>query len=191
MTRALTEKLDPEAPILEAVRAGDQGAYDEFVRRQAKWVRGVIYGVLGDPDRVDDVSQQVWSSVWTQICTLKEPHRWRSWLYRLARNAAMDAGRESTRRRKLARALKEQMSRAGSRTGCSPAHRMLDDEQRQALIGALRELPALYREPFVLRHLEGWSYRQIAEVFDMPLDTVETRLVRARRQLREALRDRI
>jgi RNA polymerase sigma-70 factor (ECF subfamily) len=65
------------------------------------------------------------------------------------------------------------------------------DEQRRQLTAAIRSLPALYREPFVLRHLEGWTYQEIAEVFDMPVDTVETRLVRARRHLREALHGKI
>jgi RNA polymerase sigma-70 factor (ECF subfamily) len=48
-------------------------------------------------------------------------------------------------------------------------------------------MPAIYREPFVLRHLEDWSYRQIAETLDLPVDTVGTRLVRARRMLQETL----
>jgi RNA polymerase sigma-70 factor (ECF subfamily) len=60
-------------------------------------------------------------------------------------------------------------------------------EVSEVVLEAIRALPALYREPFVLRHLQGWSYRQIAETMGLPVDTVETRLVRARRLLREAL----
>jgi RNA polymerase sigma-70 factor (ECF subfamily) len=55
------------------------------------------------------------------------------------------------------------------------------------VIEAIKALPALYREPFVLRHVQDWSYRQIAETMGIPVDTVETRLVRARRHLRAAL----
>ena len=189
MTRALTENLDPELPVVEAILVGDIGAYEEFVRRQGKWVRGVIYGVLGDVERVDDVSQQVWTAVWQQATTLKKPERWRSWLYCLARNAAMDAGREITRRRKLNRQVREQSRRP--KTADPSHHSAMSQEQRRIVGEAIRALPALYREPFVLRHLQGWSYREIADVFDMPVDTVETRLVRARRYLREALRGRV
>ena len=189
MTRALAENLDPELPVVEAILVGDAGAFEEFVHRQGKWVRGVIYGVLGEVERVDDVSQQVWTAVWQQAGTLKQPERWRSWLYRLARNAAMDAGREITRRRKLQRQAREQFSRSDT---ADPSHRSaMSQEQRRVLMEAIRALPALYREPFVLRHLQAWSYREIAELLDMPVDTVETRLVRARRHLREALRGRI
>ncbi len=189
MTRALTENLDLELPVLEAILAGDREAFEEFARRQSKWVRGVIYGVLGDRDRLEDVNQQVWTGVWQQIGTLKDPRRWRSWLYRLARNAAMDAGREITRRRRFNRALVEHV-RTGV-TGQEPPDAGMGSEQREALLNALRGLPALYREPFVLRHLEDWSYQEIAEVLGLPIDTVETRLVRARRHLREALDGRL
>jgi RNA polymerase sigma-70 factor, ECF subfamily len=49
----------------------------------------------------------------------------------------------------------------------------------------------LYREPFVLRHMNGWNYQQIAEAMEMPVDSIETRLVRARRLLRDALKDKL
>ena len=52
-------------------------------------------------------------------------------------------------------------------------------------------LPAIYREPFVLRHLEDWSYAEIGEVLGLSVDTVETRLVRARRLLREMLQGKV
>jgi RNA polymerase sigma-70 factor (ECF subfamily) len=61
------------------------------------------------------------------------------------------------------------------------------NERHEAVLDAVASLPALYREPFVLKHLEGWSYRQIGEALGLPTDTVETRLVRARRRLRQKL----
>jgi RNA polymerase sigma-70 factor (ECF subfamily) len=60
-------------------------------------------------------------------------------------------------------------------------------EQHDAVLAAIEDLPELYREPFVLKHVEGWSYAEIADVLGLPPDTVETRLVRARRLLREKL----
>jgi RNA polymerase sigma-70 factor (ECF subfamily) len=65
------------------------------------------------------------------------------------------------------------------------------DEQHGEVLNAVRALPALYREPFVLRHLNNWTYQEIADVMGMPVDSVETRLVRARRLLREALKDKL
>jgi RNA polymerase sigma-70 factor (ECF subfamily) len=61
-------------------------------------------------------------------------------------------------------------------------------EEHRTVLAAIEALPALYREPFVLRHVSGLSYKEIAEVMAMPVDSIETRLVRARRLLREALK---
>lgn len=188
MTVALTDEFDPELPVIKAARGGDRHAFEELLRRQGRWVRGVIFGILGDQDRVDDVSQQVWTAVWQRIADLQDASRWRPWLYRLARNAAIDAGRDITRRRKQAKILLEI---APVRSDSGHQSTAVDAELHGEVLKAIQALPTLYREPFVLRHLNGWSYRQIGDVMDMPVDTVETRLVRARRMLREALKDKI
>ena len=63
--------------------------------------------------------------------------------------------------------------------------------QRETMLKAIGKLPEIYREPFVLKHLDGWSYAQIAEAMGLPVDTVETRLVRARRLLRQELAGKV
>jgi RNA polymerase sigma-70 factor (ECF subfamily) len=73
----------------------------------------------------------------------------------------------------------------------SPDRNVVGREQHQEVLAAVQALPALYREPFVLRHVAGWSYKEIAGVMGMPVDSVETRLVRARRFLRESLKDKV
>ncbi len=182
--------VDPEHRVIEAIRRGDRYAFTELTQRHSSWVRGVIFGVLGDRDRLDDVAQQVWIRVWEQIGRLRDPRQWRTWLYRMARNAAVDAGREHTRRRRLAREVREQRV-AGPTTESAAWRTIAQREQRTVVLDAIGSLPELYREPFVLRHLEGWNYQRIAEVMGMPVDTVETRLVRARRLLRAQLKDKV
>lgn len=67
----------------------------------------------------------------------------------------------------------------------------MGNETHRTLLGAIEALPAIYREPFALRHLEDWSYARIGEALGLPVETVETRLVRARRLLRESLKGKI
>ncbi len=195
MPMARHEPCDAEEPVVEAIRGGDRYAFAEFVRRHNGWVRGAIYGVLGERDRVDDVAQQVWTAVWQRIEELRDARRWRPWLYRLARNAAIDAGRDVSRRRDGMQRLR---SESGEPRGSSspqppsaktPDRELAGREQHEEVLAAIQALPPLYREPFVLRHLNGWTYNRIAELMGMPVDSVETRLVRARRLLRECLRD--
>jgi RNA polymerase sigma-70 factor (ECF subfamily) len=189
MAMPFAEEFDAEEPVIEAIRGGDRYAFGEFVRRRNRWVRGVIFGVLGDRECVDDVAQQVWSAVWQRIGELRDSRSWRPWLYRLARNAAIDAGREITRRRNVVLPLAGDLQE--HRSPPEPDAALARDEQHREVLAAIQALPAIYREPFVLRHVNGWSYQEIGEVMGLPIDSVETRLVRARRLLRESLKDRI
>ena len=189
MGLALVEQHSVDEPLFEALRQGDQGALEELMRRHDRLVRGIVFGVLGAAGEVDDVVQQVWIAVWRRADTLDDTTRWKSWLYRLAHNAAVDAGRGKTRRRNLWKGLTT-LFRSDAQDATAPA--MLEmDEQHARVLRAIAGLPAIYREPFVLRHLQDWNYRQIAETLDLPVDTVETRLVRARRLLRDALKGRV
>lgn len=185
---AVAHEFDPEAPVIEAIRSGDRCAFAEFVRRHNEWVRGVIFGVLGRADVIDDVSQQVWTAVWQRVGELRSMQSWRSWLYRLARNAAVDAGRDASRQRAR---LKVAAVEGGAGKTESAEAELVSEEGRREVLAAIGGLPPLYREPFVLRHMNGWNYQQIAEAMEMPVDSIETRLVRARRLLRDALKDKV
>ncbi len=178
--------FDPEIPVIEAIRLGDAYALSEFIRRQSRWVRGVIFAACGRMDDVDDVAQQVWLQVWREAPRLAEPARWRAWLYRVARNAAVDATRTRRRQRTLVETVTE-TGHPSHRQAPSPETIAVRQEEQAAVLTAIAQLPPLYREPFVLRHLENWSYEEIGNLLGLPVDTVETRLVRARRRLRETL----
>ena len=178
-----------EEAVIAAIQQGDRDAFAGWVRLHDGWIRGVIFAVLGRHDLVDDVAQQVWSSAWSRLGELRDASRSRWWLYRLARNAALDAGRDITRQRSKARGWADHAGISSSVP--NPDQGLIAEESHREVLDAIQSLPDLYREPFVLRHLQGWSYRQIAEAMGMPLDTVETRLVRAMRQLRDALKSKI
>ncbi len=190
MMKALEAKHDPEAAVIEAIGQGDPHAMAELIRRQGRWVRGVIFGATGRQDGVDDVAQRVWIQVWREASRLDDPARWRTWLYRIARNAATDAARSKRRRRRLLGELfdRERVEQPGN---SRPDQQLAVGERQQTMLDAIASLPGLYREPFVLKHLEDWSYRQIGEALGLPVDTVETRLVRARRLLRQRLTGKV
>ena len=153
--------------------------------------RSVIYGVTGRPDLVEDIAQQVWAQVFERLDTLNDPRRLRSWLATIARNAAIDASVARKRRSSRTGTLEQAPEPAGDVRDFSPPEVIGGGELRDTLLRAVEALPALYREPFVLRHLEGWSYAEIGDVLDLGVDTVETRLVRARRFLREMLNGKV
>jgi RNA polymerase sigma-70 factor, ECF subfamily len=178
---------DIDCRLIDAARRGERPALDALVRRNDRWVRSVVYATLGRSGLVDDVVQHVWTRVCEQLGSLVEPTRWRGWLYTMARNAAIDAGQKAARDRKRQTSV-DSLDRLGDRQS-DPAQSVMQTEQHRRVLNAIRGLPPIYREPFLLRHLEDWSYAQIGEALSLPVDTVETRLVRARRLLRSALAD--
>src|SRR6185295_19338103 len=101
MAKPLVEALDPDLPLFEALRAGDESVVPELMARHGRWVRGVVYASIGRAEDIEDVCQQVWLTVWRRSRSLQDVSRWRYWLYRTARNAAIDAGRRITRQRTL------------------------------------------------------------------------------------------
>ncbi len=183
------DTAEADWPVIEAVREGDAYAFRELVDRHGPWIRGVVFAVLTDGSLLDDAMQQVWVQVWRRVGELRDPRAWRPWIARLARNVALDYGRRVSRDRRRRR---RQDAAAGMPLTAEDGEQVATRAERQvAVLRAVRALPALYREPFVLRHINGWGYREIAEVLGIPIDTVETRLVRARRLLREALENRL
>lgn len=183
----ISAAIDMEATrqlVVDAQR-GNRSAADRLVREHDGWVRGVIYSVTGRVELVEDIAQQVWTQVWERLASLQDPARLRSWLYSVARNAAIDVSQSA--RRRAAVDLEKVADGMRDESQVGPAKAAAGNELHSTLLRAVEALPALYREPFVLRHLEDWSYAEIGDLLGLPVETVETRLVRARRLLREMI----
>lgn len=180
-----TEEGDLE--LIAAAQRGERNALDALVRRHDRWVRNIVYATVANSAALDDIVQSVWLRVWQQIGSLIEPARWRAWLYKLAKNAAIDAGQKAAGERRLRLAFSR--AEAEQARTPQPQKELMAAEDRRRVLAAIQALPAIYREPFILRHLEDWSYAEIGEAMSLPVDTVETRLVRARRLLRAALKN--
>ncbi len=176
--------------LVAQAQQGSRAAVERLIREHEAWVRSAIYAVTGRADLVDDILQQVWVRVWQHLGTLADPRQLRGWLYTIARNAAIDFSAAEQRQRALTGRLMVDVPATDGR-GDGPFGAAAGHELQETLLRAVRSLPAIYREPFVLRHLEDWSYAEIGEVLGLSVDTVETRLVRARRLLREMLQGKV
>ena len=162
---------------------------DALVRQFDGWIRRVAYATIGNASIAEDVAQSVWATAWQQIGGLQDAGRWRGWLYRLTRNAAIDSARRQMRERQVDAQQAIDGPSVRTRQPADPVRRFVASEEQDRVLRAIQALPSHYREPFVLRHLQEWSYAEISDAMGIPVDTVETRLVRARRLLRESLAD--
>lgn len=176
--RKMNEHESNEVMLVCAARQGDKDALQTLLSRNWSWLRGLVYSVLGNGMDLDDVMQEICVRVITRIQTLREPERFRAWLAILARHEAVKA----RRKRKPEPVGPEEPEYASD-----PA----DDVARKELYGrvleAVRELPPKYREVFMLAHSGGLTYAQMAEVLDVPITTMQIRLVRARQMIRDRI----
>ena len=113
----------------------------------------------------------------------------RSWLLSIVRNTAY-TWLQKNRRQEVATVFDEEVHDIED-TSSSPEALLLKNSDRQEIMRALEELPVEFREVMVLRELEGMSYKEIAEMAEVPIGTVMSRLARARKQLQQALGQRL
>lgn len=177
--------------IVEAVLAGEQHRFGDLVGRYQGAIVNYVYRMLGQYEDAVDLSQDVFVKAYTALHSYQPKYPFSAWLFRIARNAAID---EIRRRRLTLVALDEPletsegtMERQLAADGPGPEQALLQHEASRLIDQALASLPDKYREPLVLRHASDMSYEEIAEALELPLGTVKTRIFRGREALRAAL----
>lgn len=170
--------------LLARAIAGDPEAAGALWHRHRRWVAACALAHLADTAELDDVLQETALQMWRGLGELRDADSFRPWLRRIAVNAAHSVGRRSGVRQRHLRTLDE-VERDFER-----AHREAREVNRVAddladVLTRIRELPPHYREPLLLKAIDGLSQREIGAVLDVAETTIETRLARARRMLRE------
>ena len=176
-----------EKEITRKALAGDRQALEVLWRRLRRWVAAILLAHRPRGADLEDLLQEVATTLVAKIQELRDVSRLRPWLRSVALNVARGAGRRArvsqrVERRSGAAAL--QVPDPGADWARQAADARSDLLQVLAL---LETLPAHYREPLMLRSLRGHSQKEIAELLGVPVTTVETRLARARRMLREKM----
>ena len=182
-----TNRTQNESALVCAAREGHKEALNALLMRHWTWLRALAYGVLGDAQDLDDVMQDVSLRVITRIHTLREPECFGAWLAILARREAIKHCRSRSRRVSLVNADPVAAQPRGTEHG--PLERLERTELCRKILDAVRTLPEKYREVFMLAHSGELTYAQMAEVLDVPITTMQIRLVRARRMVQSQLID--
>lgn len=172
--------LSDEADLLERARSGDQSAFAALVtpRRARLW--SVCLRVVGDRHDAEDALQDALTAAWQHLGSFRGEARFDTWLYRIASNAAL-----AVARRRRERVTDPDELPHGGEMRRDHAEQIADtDLVRQALA----TLPETFREAIVLRELADMTYEDIAAHQGVGVQTVKSRLNRARAQLTAALR---
>lgn len=175
---------DAKHRVRGAVRI-DPDAASALWHAHRRWVAAILLAHMPREADVEDLLQEVAMRLVQNIERIQGPESLRPWLRTVAINVARTQGRRQRVRRAVFPRLAEDPIPRAPGSERDPGS---DERETASLAMALsRNLPDEYREPLILRAVRGLSYRQIADILSLPITTVETRLVRARRMLREQL----
>lgn len=182
-------ELRTDALLVQATLAGNRQAFGDLVERYQDRLFNTLVRVLGSTDDASEVLQDAFVQAYTKLETFRGSSQFYTWMYRVALNLACSHRRKNKRRRE-----EKSVEQIRELSGAEPVdHSLLPEqtalrlEQAELVQAALLEISDEHRDILVLREMEDCSYETIAEILNLPVGTVRSRLFRARLQLKEKL----
>lgn len=185
-----------DSALIEGLRSGDGAAYEALIQRYEKPVYNLVSRLVDDPADAADAVQEVFLRVFRKVAWFRGESSLKTWIYRIAINEARNQRRWFGRHRQREVGLDTEES-AGKHgmwledQQPSPFDIALDHETRALIEDALNEVSPAFRAALVLREIEGLSYEEIAEILEVSLGTVKSRILRGRQALRKSLGARL
>jgi RNA polymerase sigma-70 factor (ECF subfamily) len=191
-----------EAALIAELQAGSERAFAELIAQYHQPLYSLIARSLQDPADASDITQEVFIKVFRNIRSFHGDSSLRTWLYRIALHEASNQRRWWSRHRRQEIAIEaphssrcdaeaegegQSLGATLADAGCSPFDHAAQVQLRLRVEAALRQLPEAFRTVVVLRELEGFTYEEIAEILQVNLGTVKSRLTRGRATLRGLL----
>jgi RNA polymerase sigma-70 factor (ECF subfamily) len=174
-----------DTKLIQRFREGEAAAFDVLVARHRQRVFNLIYRMIGDPDRAEDVTIDVFLEAYLSLSGFREESLFTSWLHRLTVNVCL----EDIRRQKAKRHLPEESLEC--QQVASPgdlSDTVVNKELARRITSAMQFLPEGQRAAVVLFYVENLSCAEIARLLGIPRGTVKTRIFYGTRQLRDRLR---
>ena len=174
-----------DTAVVRKCLGGHHEAYGLLVDRYSARIINLAFAMISDRHEAEDVAQEAFVRAFRGLGRFERRAKFSSWLYQIALNLCKD--RLKARSRHARSADEEQLATLGGDPREQAPRVVLEGELSEKMREAIHQLPYLYRESFVLRHLHGMDYEEVAAITHVAADTVRVRAYRAREMLREAL----
>ena len=193
MEKALIRKSVPdELKAVQLCKKGDAGAFNVLVLRYQDRVFNMLFRMTGDRQLANDLAQETFIKAYKAIGGFRVGSSFYTWIYRIAVNTAYSYMRkEKAQKRVNTVALEDNpLGRDGvaSKKKNNPVQILERSELEMKVQQYISELDNTLRSVVILRDIEGMEYQVIAEILDIPIGTVKSRLHRGRMELREKLK---
>jgi len=182
-----------DTDLMLRVKAGDKSAFRLIVEKYQRRVINAAYRLLGNRDDAEEVAQETFLKVYMSAKSYRPQAELFTYLYTIATRVALNRLRKERRFRRLSLdgSKEDEGEHAGSEPASDPSDRpdlSLERSEREALVRrAMDALPVAQKAVLMLSRYEGLSYKQIAEVMDISVSSVESKLHRAKQTLRKKL----
>ncbi len=184
-----------ERLLIERAQSGDVESFEKLIRTHQTYAYNIAYRMMGNEEDAKDASQEALIKVFKSLKGYNGDSAFTTWLYRIVMNTCKDL----LRKRKPNEVSIDRGFDTGEESpgieiednSSDPVTKYEEKEVRVTIASAIEQLPENFRSVVVLREIQGMSYDEIAEIEDIPVGTVRSRINRGRRILRELLKDKL
>ncbi|MGI5884871.1 MAG: RNA polymerase sigma factor [Candidatus Spyradocola sp.] len=179
-----------EFHLLNVKRAarGDERAFEALIQPYADATYRLCLHMMGNEQDAADMAQEAFLRAWRSLSTYKGQSRFSTWLFRVTTNVCLDELRKRSRGKAESMQVLEESGFEPVDPGETPEMALDRAELRRDLRSAIAQLNEEQRAALILRDIQGLPYEEIAKALDLNLNTVKSRIARARGALREILR---
>jgi len=170
--------------LIENYLAGDLGAFNRLVWRWEKPIYHFIFRMIGEPEAAREISQQTFIRVFKNIKKLKEPEKFRTWIYQIAANLC----RDEIRKRQRSNSLSLEKFNEDTDNGATLPENLISQprhapdiqwgqtEAREIIEQALRKIPEEQRIVIIMKEYQGLKFSEIAEILNQSVNTIKSRM---------------
>lgn len=173
--------------IIRLVLNGHGEAYSILVDRYKNMIYDMCYKYTYDYNEAQDLSQDIFLKVYRKLDTFKNSSSFSTWLYRIGINTCIDWTRKNKKVKNVMYIDEDEYVERLPSRGPEPEDVVLEGERRELVRDAILNLQEKYRTVVILYNYKNLSCIEISKILDIPVKTVETRLYRAKKMLKELL----
>lgn len=173
-----------------ALQQGDQAAFQRLVAAYSEKIYRLSLSILQHQEDAEDVTQDVFTTVYSSIAQFKQDAQLSTWMYRITVNKCQELIRRKSRKKRFGFMTSlDQLESTKTSDFMHPGVELENKERAAILFNAINRLPENQRLAFTMHKLEGIPYDEIAQILNVTLASIESLLYRAKQQLKQSLSD--